>query len=705
MTILFLEDWDKHPGAIIDTSTTNKSFLRLSALLRDMGVKNHAFPLQLHNPDLRGINPHDPNLELEVMAAIALECQANYFYFIREVVRSPDGTDDFPIQYKANRGNIASAWLFFNHITQILIQPRQTGKSFSTDTLNDYLLNIGTTKTTINLLTKDDILRAANLTRLKRIDDMLPFYLKQRTKVDIGNTEEFTVKAMENHYRGLLPNKSPKMALNVGRGLTSPIFQFDEAAFLFNIAITFPAALAAGIAAREIAKRKGLPYGTLLTTTAGKKDDKDGNYVYTLLCNSAVMTEMFYDAKNQEDLERIIRKNSPNGELRINCTYSYKQLGYSDDWMREVLETTNAKGDDANRDLFNIWTSGSQTSPFSPEISDNFRNSEREPSFVEISTYGYITRWYIPENQINQRMQNTHCIMGMDSSEAVGGDDIFMVLRDISTGEVVAAGNYNETNLITFCEWLVTWFVRFERFTLNIERRSTGGMIIDYLLLMLPMKGIDPFRRIFNKAVQEADENPERFRDIQKVNSREDKYTIHKKTFGFSTSATGSNSRSELYGSVLNNSAKLTSLYVYDKVLINQILTLVIKNGRIDHEDGGHDDGVIAWLLTMWLLLNGKNLSYYGINNKDILSKNLLHAKDNNPETRMKNHQEQMLRSQVEDLVNRLQEEKDEFVAFKIESKLRLLADQLNDSDKKILSLDELITKIKDSKRAPRYRY
>lgn len=41
MTILFLDDWkNKYPGAIVDTETPNKSFIRMAALYRDMGVRN-----------------------------------------------------------------------------------------------------------------------------------------------------------------------------------------------------------------------------------------------------------------------------------------------------------------------------------------------------------------------------------------------------------------------------------------------------------------------------------------------------------------------------------------------------------------------------------------------------------------------------------------------------------------------------------------
>ena len=57
--ILFLSDWANYEEAIPDYKTSNKTFLRFSGLLKAMGVKNHLFPLALHNAELQGIDPHD----------------------------------------------------------------------------------------------------------------------------------------------------------------------------------------------------------------------------------------------------------------------------------------------------------------------------------------------------------------------------------------------------------------------------------------------------------------------------------------------------------------------------------------------------------------------------------------------------------------------------------------------------------------------
>lgn len=695
--ILFYDDWvNRHPGAIIDTQTKNESFLRISLLYREMGIKNHAFPLQLLNPELQGIDPFDPNLSLEQMAMIAIECKLNFFYFIREVARVPSMAGGMEQPFKANRGNIALYFLFFNHVTPILIQPRQTGKSFSTDELMQYLLNIRCTGTQVNLLTKDEKLRTENVKRVKDLMTELPFYLKQHMKGDISNTEKLTVKSLGNSYLTHLPSSSKKAALNVGRGLTSPIFHIDEGPFLHNIEISLPAALAAGTAAREIARINEEPYGTILTTTAGKKDDSDGKYIYNMLQRSAIWTERFFDAKDEKQLHALVRSSSPGEQLMVNCTFSHRQLGYTDEWLRRTLDETQSTGDAADRDFFNVWTSGSQLSPIPLKTLEAIRNSEREPLYVEISEpYNFVTFWYIPENQIQYRMQSSQFVLGLDTSDASGGDDITLILIDIFTGEIVAAGSYNETNLITFSEWFSTWFSRFENFTAIIERRSSGVMIIDHLLIILPNKGIDPFKRLFNRAVNDHDEDHDRYKEINANYKREEVYVKHKKTFGFATSASGVTSRNELYSVALNQATRVAKDSVYDKKLINQIMGLVTRNGRIDHEEGGHDDMVISWLLCFWFMFRAKNIIHYGVQSRSILSQNRTYL-DRVKIDEEDYKEQQELRAHMETVYEKLINERNDFMQYKYERELRFLTTKLKLHDGEMFSIDELL---EDAKR------
>lgn len=701
MTILFQNDWKLYKNAIIDYKTKNKSFLRMASLYREMKITNNSFMLSLLDPSLQGVDPYDPNLSMEQMAKIAIECKRNFWYFIREIARAPGIAGGNVVMLEANRGNMALYWLFFNHITLLLIQIRQTGKSFSSDVLMDYLLEIRCTNTQINLLTKDDTLRSANITRLKDISSELPFYLRQRNKGDVNNTEELTVRSLSNSYKAHVPQKSPKMALNLGRGLTSPIFQIDEGPFQSNIAISLPAALAAGTAARDSARRNGEPYGTILTTTAGKKDDRDGKFVFELLSNSAEWTEKLLDSPDTTVLENTIRKNSRSGELRVNCTFNHRQLGKTDAWLKQAIEDALVTGEAADRDFFNVWTSGTQSSPLPIAVLEKIRNSQMPPVYTEISPqYGYITKWYIEEHEIQYRLSNSKFVLGCDSSDASGGDDISLILTDIKNGEVVAAGNYNETNLITFAQWLCDWFVNYENITGIIERRSSGVAILDYLLLMLPAKGIDPFKRLFNMCVNNAEDDQERFREISVPLGRKrmDTFTIYKKTFGFATSGGGTTSRTELYSTTLQNAAKTVGDKIKDLTTINQITGLTTRNGRVDHQIGEHDDMVISFLLCFWLVTQGKNLSFYGIDSKQILSevkkKEIVDAR-----SAYEYNEQQHIRKEIEDTYNQMNNEKDEFIIQNLEHKLRSLNRKLILEEGENFSIDELIDKLKKEKR------
>jgi len=701
--ILYLEDWKKYPQAKIHINTKNKTFLNLAALYKTMGIKNHAFMLALINPNLEFVDPHDPDLSMEIISQIVVECKLNPWYFFREVARIPVPGSPEAIRFIASRSNIALYWLFFNHITTILVQIRQTGKSVAVDTLFVYLLNVLTSNTTIALLTKDDSLRSFNLERLKNIFAELPYYLNLKGSNDISNTEMLTVKKLGNEFRAFVPQKSVKAALNVGRGLTVPIISFDEAAFISNIEISAPAALAAGSAARTFARQMDLPYGTLFTTTAGKKDDRDGKFIYTLAQNSAVLNEKFFDAENLEDLEKIIRANSPKKQLRVYASFNHRQLGYTDAWLKKTIEEVEKTGEnsqeDIERDFFNRWTSGSQVSPLPIEISERIRESQTDIVYTEISKiHGYVTRWYVAESSIKSLYLDKSIIMGIDSSDAVGGDDIAVVIRDVATGKVLAAGNYNETNLITFSEWLLDWFIRFPKLTLIIERRSTGAMILDYLTLMLVARNINPFTRIYNRVVHDYLENPDSFQEISKnQNYRLQELIVkYKKSFGFATSASGLGSRSDLYSTTLLSCAKYTCDYVHDKTLIDQILGLVIKNGRVDHEAGSHDDSCIAWLLSYWLMTQSKNLSFYGIDTTQILYNNSVKQKEYTEENSYDNIYQKNVKEEIDSIIEKLKKEKDDYLITKHENRLKYLYSQYNQSAGQIVSYDELIKELKN---------
>lgn len=715
--ILFLKDYGYFPNVIIDKDTNNKSFYDLALLYRDMGIKNNAFHLTLLNPKLKGIDPYSENLTEEQKILIAAETKANPWYFLREIARAPakDGGKAKPI--RANRGNIALWWFFLNHCQLFLIQPRQTGKSFTTNLLMAWLLMFRCDNTIINLLTKDDKLRRDNIERLKNIFEEFPEYLNIRTKKDSNNTEEITILAKENKYLTHVPQASPKAAENIGRGLTSSIFHVDEAPFCPNISISVPAAFAAMGAAIDEAKRNDAPYGTIFTTTAGKKDDPSGKYIYRLLQEAAVLDEtIYYDCSDIEDLEINVRKNSrpfagsvnsKNGVYRINATFSHRQLGYSDQWLKQKLEESLSTGDEANRDFFNIWTAGSESSPFSPQTAETISLSIKKPLYQEISSVGkFITNWWMVENELTSYMLNNISIFGLDSSEAIGKDDTTLYLINPVTGETMGTGVYNEINVHTISEHILAMMIKYPKTIGVIEAKNMGVAIINYLLLKLPLYDFNPFTRLFNRVVHEADDNPNKKIMLDEVLKHGKNASIinkYKNYFGYSTAGSGEYSRDNLYGNSFKIAIDKSKNILYDKTLTHELLTLVIRNGRIDHEIGGHDDMVVSWLLCWWFLLNGKNLHIYGLDSNSFLKQPLYKKGDiltNDDILKIKETEYQnYLRKKLIELSVEFENESDDIMSLKIEQQIRKVNSLIILRPEEIYSIDQLINNVKQTKK------
>lgn len=715
--LLFKEDWDVgiYQNAIVDYKTPNKSFLNYVGILESMGIENRFFPLALVHPELQGVDPHDPNLTTEEITKIVIECKVNPWYFFREVVRVPSQGSVEPVRLRANRGNIALWWCFFNHITSLLIQPRQTGKSLSTDCLMTLLMSVVCVKTRINLLTRGDSLRMANIKRIKDIMDELPPYLKLRNRKDTNNTETITINALENIYTSSVAQSSIKAAISLGRGLTVPIHHIDEIAFCENIGYTLPNLLATSTAARDNAKAAGAPYGNIFTTTCGYLNSDSGQYAKMIYDESLPWSEKLFDCKDEEDLYATIRKNNKQrisestgeenvrGKLQILLEFNHRQLGYTDEWLRQKLEDAKSSGEDAKADFLNIWGRGNESSPISPENLEIINRSREDDYYSDISKQGYISRWYIDQNELERRCSGRFLIMSLDPSEAVGRDDIGMHITDAATGETIAAGDYNETNIITFANWIVWWLEEFPNLLLIPERKNMGTAIIDLLLAILPGRGIDPFKRIFNWVVDTAHEVPAHREIIMTPLNRRDPsvYVKYKSQFGYSTSGSGRAARDNLYDRAFNNRIRYTGNLVRDKKLINQLNNLVYRNGRIDHKPGEHDDLVICWLLGYWFLTVARNKDFYGLNSRNVLVSVVSQMiKDEGGEEAIAERERiNKIKSQILSLKDKLRTTTNTFITQELNNRIAKLSSSIDLDSEEILNVDDITAREKEKRK------
>lgn len=712
--ILFLDDWKKYPRAIPHYSTKNESFLKMAQKLKVMGVDNHLFLLALHQPELEDVDPFDPNLDEVTIGKIVAECKANPWYYLRECARVPPaGGSPEGIPVRANRGIIALFWCFFTHLIPFLIQPRQTGKSVGVDLLVALLMFVMCRNTTINLLTKDVKLRNSNIRRLKKIRFYLPYYLQTKHPDDSDNNSDITCILNENFFNTAVAQADEQSANNVGRGFTSPISLCDEGPFCTRIWDTIPAMLASGGAARDEARQYGAPYGTIFTTTAGKKDEPSGKYMFDILSSAMPWTEKLYDAPNEEKLHAIVEDNMGEDPIIspvVNITLSHRQLGYTDEWLRRKMKESGSRGEKADRDYLNRWTSGSITSPLIPALNDRIRASQMEPKYIEITKENYLIRWYVSKQELEAKMQSGKFVAGGDSSDGIGRDAMTLVIMDTETLDVIGTMRISETFINNYADFLVRFLAKYENITYIPERRGSGSTLIDTLLVKLPVYGIDPFKRIYNQVVDCPEDYSEEYSLIrQEVNRRPNYFHERcKRLFGYATSGSGKFSREKLYSDTLQKAAYLSADKVKDAELINEITGLQTKNNRVDHASGNHDDLVIGWMLGVWFLTCTRNLSHYGI--FAALSDVTEFDPDNpdkptlTPEQRFRTAVQSSLREQIDGLLVRLKETKDEMLSTRLIMQIKALDSRLEEGyNKDNYSIDAIIQDVRNE-RAKRIR-
>lgn len=701
--LLFESDWDRFHTARADFRTKNESFLKLAHLYRDeLKVKNWKFPLTLLQPELSGVDPYDENLDITTMAKIAWECKCNPWYYFREVSRIPQ-VGAVPSKFLANRGNIALYWSFFNHINFGLLQPRQTGKSVSTDVLMVGLMFIWGYKTTINLITKDAKLRDANIERLKEMRELLPDYIDMVDRNDADNSELITCMRLKNRYKTAVARNDKIAADKLGRGLTVPIMQFDEFAYISLIEISLPVALAAGSAARDNARREKQFFGNIFTTTAGNVTTRDGKYAHGFMTGGAIWSETYFDLPNQAAVELIVEKGTTGKTPLIYGAFNHRQLGRDDLWLYRTLRESSSYGEIADRDFFNIWTVGGEGSPLTMEQKKILKEAMREAKYFEQNDDGYVLRWYIPKEEIESRMANCKVVMGCDPSELLGenNDATGLVGIDTETHEVLFAGRYNETNVSMLATYIADLLLRYPGITWVPERKSTGISLIDIVILILHSKGIDPFRRIFNRVVDESNIMESEYELIRAtpVTQRTPQfYDRFKRHFGFNTAGSGRYSRNALYKDSLGSSVDLGGRSMNDKQLITELLALTIKNGRIDHNNDAHDDMCVSMLLAHWTCIRGENLDFYGINSKNIFSRAVTRDVEQTNVELYRESQSKKYKDEFDSLIEKLKGEPNKLIVAKLEMRLRAISRWVDVGESAGVGIDALIKQVHEDR-------
>lgn len=606
--ILFQKDFIEQ-GAIVDYDTKNTSFIKMAMVLKEMGIKNNKFMLALYNPKLKGVDPYDPDLDSETQLMILKEIKINPWYYLREVIRVPSQGATNGSPFILDRANLAFFWVYFNSIDIFETIPRQIGKTIAAMALTSWVMFFAGLSANIGLFARGAALQVENVKRLKDIRDVLPHYLVKQSVNDTNNKEGITYAALNNAYKTFTAQSEVQSAIDQGRGQSLAITHWDEFAFYKMNWLSFPAATATTDTAAAQLKATGVPVCNIITTTAGRLDEKRGKYAFKIRSECMQFTEHLYDLASHQELEDTLVANSTNQMIYIE--FSYKQLGKDEKWFNKVIR--NKDPDVIKMDYLNRWISGTSEGIVPTYLLEKINDSLMEPKYTTMVDQVRFL-WYVePEVYASQEFHNIPFVIGCDTSDNVGRDYTTILLLDPRDMRVVATARSNVTNLVTMAKSILRILKDFPRSVFIPERNKNGAVFIDLILTEMEHTDFKPLHRIYNTVVQKFHDgkDPVDYFDIRGEGRR---------VFGFNTNET---SRDVLTKQTLFNTLNINHGKIHDQELIAEISGLRQKRGRIDHgnEDGDHDDLLIAYLLTCWLVLYGKNLHYYGLETSDLLSK------------------------------------------------------------------------------------
>lgn len=603
---LFKSDEKTH-GGCYDYNTSNTSALRMSLMYKKMGIKNHSFLLYLSQPELAKYDPYNlTDNSRELAQRIAIEVKTNPWYYFRQLVKvQSSGGDDIPFIF--NRFNVALIWSYLNSIDTLSCLARQNGKSVTVQTLVSWLFFFVAYKSRFGLVTKDATLVAESVGRLKEIRNSLPQYLIYNQN-DSDNQEGLTYNSLKNEYITFISPADKKAARSLGRGHSFIFLQEDEFNYLRNIRLAHPSISSCLDTAGEQARLHGIPSAKMMTSTWGRLADDSGAYGFDLKRKALRFSERLYDMENHEELIKFVHENSKNDTLYLD--FHWKLLGKDQAWYDRV--TRDKTREEILVDYEGEWLISSDASILPETLLNKISASVKEP--VHYSSVGKLTmKWYVDQDIVtSEDYKYRHFIIGCDTADNIGEDYTTLVMIDPTDCAVVATCRTNITNLFDVVKGIYELLNMFPNSILIAERNKNGALFLDILISMMTKDGMNPFNRLYNTFIQEWSGSSRALSDIDLSDGR------NRSHFGFKTTK-AADSRDILYSKVIVNMLNFMGHKLYDADIVDEIKTLTIRNGRVDHALGKHDDTTISFLLTGFFVLFGKNLHMYGIRSEEIL--------------------------------------------------------------------------------------
>lgn len=476
-----------------------------------------------------------------------------------------------------------------------------------------------------HLITLKSDNRAQFIEAIKNIRTQMPKYLVNTTYKDKDSGTYLTYRAFGEGKANVLtisvPQQSEAAAGDLGRGLTVGTTNFDEPGYISYIMAIVDGCTPSALTEMENMRKKGLPYGINYITTPNTIKHPSGAYMYKKVMDATEWRETFFDCYSESHLVYKVIKRAPMGVKDINTAspsismiYNYLKLGKNKNWVAKIINELGLSLSKAKIDLLLMWVEDGEDRLFDDltreKLSENKSDALWSKEYKDSNLY---MDFFITKEQLMEACKpehNDYFLIGCDTSSAINKDACTVVVRSMVSGDTIAVGRYPLAFLDDVESIIMDLLTSINNSILVIERNYAHHMV-DNLLTTMWSRGMDPFKKMFNRIYYDPVRYAKEFEEVKRVrpgSRTKEFYLRFKEMFGFVTNA---QTRKDLYG-LVKEAVGVTGAGIHYDKLIDELIALKIKHDRIDHDADGHDDLVISWLLTFWFIKR-VNKSIFGI--------------------------------------------------------------------------------------------
>lgn len=609
-------------GKYYDLGTKNESFLRTAKELRAVGVKNWYFMLEVKNPHLhvQDIDPHSKTLTDEEIGKLVGECKQNPWFFFREVAVVPvrGVGNKQPI---LSRASLALLWCFEHSIDAMLCQPRQTHKTTWATLVIEYMFLFEYQKCDIPYLHLTEKRCVDNAEMLRDYITALPNWLNPwHGRKHLPGTKSLKYEKHGTSIAIVSVADSESKAKDKLRGFTLFGGFWDEWEYLPYVGNIMAGGAPAMISAKENARKMGIRTCMIYASTPGDLETSTGRAAQKIIDMTPRFSEKMYDMTSQElnDMFGACQAVDDDGVktpvTRLYIEYNWKQLRKTEAWLREQYQSAVEDGDisEYRRGILLDRYRGSDTSIFLQEDIDYLTNNTREPDHQIMILNKYVMNIYthnVSKVDIRSEYQyfdiNLPYMVGMDIAAGTGGDNTVLIVVHPYTLEIVAEiiSPYLGCSL-DLMRTVAELAKMMPRAVFCPETNSIGKALLEWV------QDSELEYRFYHDPQLDITKNA--YQKTVDLNIRLKQKAQMKKYIGTNVTEKVRKDMIELLKRYVHDYHHL----IYSKALVRDITNLTIIRGKIQADNGEHDDVVMAYCHVLYVLTYGYDLTRFGIDIK-----------------------------------------------------------------------------------------